>query len=291
MEISISGDPLIGAVKWNSGFNISWNRNKVLDLGESNKLEYRTTYGGYSLGNGFMQLRVGEPFGQMYGYGYAGTWKTAEATEAAAYGQLPGDAKFIDFNGDGKINSLDIMKIGNSIPDFIFGWNNRISYKDFELTFLIQGSKGNDIFNEARIRLEAPYEGTSVRLLDRWTPENQDTDVPAFTDAITRQNAGLASKVSLGNDAGRLQRYVEDGSYVRLKNITLGYSIPQYLMNKIGVKRVRAYVSGTNLITLTKYTGYDPEVSAYNGNDAQIGVDLSNYPTAKIITFGIDVTF
>jgi TonB-linked SusC/RagA family outer membrane protein len=291
MEISVSGDPLVGAVKWNSGFNISWNRNKVLDLGEVSKLEYRTTYGGYSLGNGFMQLRVGEPFGQMYGYGYAGTWKTSEAAAAAVYGKLPGDPKFIDFNSDGSINSSDIMKIGNSIPDFIFGWNNRISYKDFELTFLIQGSKGNDIFNEARIRLEATYEGTSVRLLDRWTPDNQDTDVPAFIDAVTRQNAGLANKVSLGNDGGRQQRYVEDGSYVRLKNITLGYSIPQYLINKIGVKKVRAYVSGTNLVTLTDYTGYDPEVSAYNGNDAQIGVDLSNYPTAKIITFGIDVTF
>jgi TonB-linked SusC/RagA family outer membrane protein len=291
MEISISGDPLVGALRWNSGFNISWNRNKVLDLGEVSKLEYRTTYGGYSLGNGFMQLRVGEPFGQMYGYGYAGTWKTSEAKLAEAFGQLPGDPHFIDFNGDGKINSLDIMKIGNSIPDFIFGWNNRLSYKNFELTFLIQGSKGNDIFNQARIRLEAPYEGTSVRLLDRWTPGNEDTDVPAFIDAVTRQNAGLASKVSLGNDAGRLQRYVEDGSYVRLKNITLGYSIPQSIINKIGAKNIRAYVSGTNLITITDYTGYDPEVSAYNNNDAQIGVDLSNYPTAKIITFGINVTF
>jgi hypothetical protein len=84
---------------------------------------------------------------------------------------------------------------------------------------------------------------------------------------------------------------VEDGSYVRLKNITLGYLLPQYLVNKIGVKKVKAYVSGTNLITITDYTGYDPEVSAYNGNDAQIGVDLSNYPTAKIITFGLNVTF
>jgi len=291
MEISIGGDPFVGAVKWNSGFNISWNRNKVLDLGEVSKLEFRTTYGGYSLKNGFMQLRVGEPFGQMYGFGYQGTWKTSEAEAAAAFGQLPGDPKYVDFNGDGKINANDIMPIGNAIPDFIFGWTNRVSYKNFELSFLVQGSKGNDIFNEARIRLENTFEGTSVRLLDRWTPDNQDTDVPAFTDQVTRQNAGLSSKVSLGSDGGRLQRYVEDGSYVRLKDITLGYSLPQYLINKIGAKKIRAYVSGTNLITLTNYTGYDPEVSAYNGNDAQIGVDLSNYPTAKIITFGINVTF
>lgn len=292
VEISISGDPVVGAVRWNSSFNISWNRNKVLDLGEVKELDFKTTYGGYSLKNGFMQLRVGEPFGQMYGYGYQGTWKTSESKEAAAFGQLPGDPKYTDFNGDGKINSADIMVIGNAIPDFIFGWSNRVSYRNFELTFLIQGSKGNDIFNQNRIRLENTSEGTSARLLDRWTPDNQDTDVPAFIDAVTRQNAGLSSKVSLGSgDGGRLQRYVEDGSYVRLKNITLGYSLPAYLINRIGVKKVRAYVSGTNLITLTNYTGYDPEVSAYNGNDAQIGVDLSNYPTAKIITFGINVTF
>ncbi len=291
VEISISGDPIVGKFRWNSGFNISWNKNKVLDLGEVSKLEFRTTYGGYSLKSGFMQLRVGEPFGQMYGYGYQGTWKTSEAAEAAAFGQLPGDPHYVDANGDGKINSSDVMIIGNSIPDFTFGWNNHFSYDSWDLTFLVQGSKGNDIFNQARIRLENPFEGTSVRLLDRWTPTNENTDVPGFIDAVTRQNAGLASKVSLGSDGGRLQRYVEDGSYVRLKNITLGYLVPSYLANKIGVKKVKAYVSGTNLLTITNYTGYDPEVSAYNGNDAQIGVDLSNYPTAKIITFGLNVTF
>ncbi len=291
LELSISGDPLAGEVKWNSGFNISWNRNKVLDLGEVSRLEFKTTYGGYNLKNGFMQLRVGEPFGQMYGYGYEGTWKTSEATQAAVFGQLPGDPKYTDFYPDGKIDSKDIMMIGNAIPDFIFGWTNRLSYKNFELTFLIQGSKGNDIFNQGRIRLESPYEGTSIRLLDRWTETNQDTDVPAFIDDITRQNAGLVNNVSLGSDGGRLQRYVEDGSYVRLKNVTLGYSLPASLIGRIGIEKIRAYVSGTNLITLTKYTGYDPEVSAYNSNDAMIGVDLSNYPTARTITFGIDITF
>jgi TonB-dependent starch-binding outer membrane protein SusC len=291
LELSISGDPLTGVVRWNSGFNISWNRNKVLDLGEVSRLEFRTTYGGYGLKAGFMQLRVGEPFGQMYGYGYEGTWNTSEAEAAAAFGQLPGDPKYTDINLDGKINTEDIMIMGNAIPDFIFGWSNRVSYNNFELTFMIQGSEGNDIFNQGRIRLESNYEGTSIRMLDRWTADNQDTDVPAFIDAVTRQNAGLANKVSLGSDGGRLQRYVEDGSYVRLKNVTLGYSLPSTLINRIGLTKIRAYVSGTNLITLTKYTGYDPEVSAYNSNDAQIGVDLSNYPTARTITFGIDVTF
>jgi TonB-linked SusC/RagA family outer membrane protein len=292
LELSLSGHPLIGIVKWNTGFNISWNRNKVLDLGESERLEFRTTYGGYSLRNGFMQLRVGEPFGQMYGYGYEGVWKETEATQAAAFGQLPGDPKYTDVDNDQKITTSDIKVIGNSIPDFVFGWNNNLSFKNFEISLLVQGSKGNDIFNQGRIRLERAGEGTSARLLDRWTPENQNTDVPAFIDEITRMNAGLTSTVRFGSgDNERLSRWVEDGSYVRLKNITIGYNIPSSLIQKWGLIHAKVYVSGTNLITLTNYTGYDPEVSAYNGNDAQIGVDLSNYPTAKTFTFGIDVSF
>ncbi|MEO9021513.1 MAG: TonB-dependent receptor [Ginsengibacter sp.] len=292
LELAISGDPLTGIVRWNSGFNISWNRNKVLNLGENDRINYRTTYGGYGLKNGFMQLRVGEPFGQIYGYGYEGTWKLDEAAEAAAFGQLPGDPKYTDFNKDGKINAKDIMKIGNTSPDFIFGWSNRVTYKSFELSFLVQGSQGNDIFNESRIRLEDPNEGTSTHLLDRWTPQNQNTDVPAFIDQVTRANAGLVGgKISFKGDNGQLSRWVEDGSYVRLKSIMLAYSIPASVYHKIGLQRARIYVSAMNMITFTKYTGYDPEVSSYNSNDAQIGVDLSNYPTAKIVTFGIDITF
>ena len=291
LELSISGDPLTGTVRWNSGLNISWNSNKVLNLGESERIDYRTTYGGYGLKNGFMQLRVGEPFGQIYGYGYEGTWKTVEAEEAAKFGQLPGDPKYTDFNNDGKINTNDIKNIGNTSPDYIFGWTNRLSYKNFELNFLVQGSQGNDIFNETRIRLEA-VDGTSTRLLDRWTPENQNTDVPAFIDQVTRANAGLiGGKISFNGDNGQLSRWVEDGSYVRLKNITLAYSIPASAYHKIGIQRARVYVSAMNMITFTNYTGYDPEVSSYNTNDAQMGVDLSTYPTSKVITFGIDINF
>jgi len=128
MEISISGDPLVGKLKWNSSFNISWNRNKVLDLGEASKLEYRTTYGGYSLKNGFMQLRVGEPFGQMYGYGYVGTWKTSEADAAAAYGQLPGDPHYVDFNGDGKADVVQVQNNGNGYVSFATGDSNNFAF-------------------------------------------------------------------------------------------------------------------------------------------------------------------
>lgn len=290
IEIEIGGDPLVGKVRWNTGLNITSNRNKVLNLGNIDRLGYRTTKGGYSVNEPFMYLIVGKSFGQIYGYGYEGTWKTSEAKEAAEYGQLPGDRKFTDANADGVINRQDLKVIGNAFPDFIFGWNNRVSYNGFELNFLIQGTKGNDIFNMGRIRMESPGEGTSTALLNRWTPENQNTDVPAFIEAKTREEAGLTSKIAIGGDQ-RISRWVEDGSYIRLKNITLSYNLPRSLIEKIRLSNVRAFITGTNLITVTKYSGYDPEVSSYNANDAQIGVDFSNYPQAKIVNVGLNLSF
>lgn len=289
-EFAISGDPLIGTVKWNTSFNVSTNKNKVLDLGDQEKIGYRTTKGGYSVNNPFMYLVEGQPFGQIYGYIYEGVWGTDKTNEAAAFGQLPGDPRFKDVNGDGKINSSDLTIIGNSFPDFIFGWNNRISYGDFDLNFLIQGSKGNDLFNMGRIRLENPSEGTSTRLLDRWTPENQDTDVPGFIEAKTREEAGLQSKVSISGDQ-RISRWVEDASYIRLKNITLGYNLPASISKRFKINNLRVFASATNLITITDYTGYDPETSAYNTNDAMIGVDFSNYPQSKFYNIGLNLSF
>jgi TonB-dependent starch-binding outer membrane protein SusC len=289
-EFTISGDPMVGLVRWNSSLNISTNKNKVLDLGGLDRIGYRTTKGGYSVNIPFMYLVEGEPLGQIYGYIYDGVWGTDKASEAAAFGQLPGDRKFRDVNNDGEINSDDLTIIGNSFPDYIFGWSNRFTYNNFDLTFLIQGSKGNDLFNMGRIRLENPGEGTSSRLLDRWTPENQDTDVPGFIEEKTREEAALESHVNISGDQ-RISRWVEDASYVRLKNIMLGYNLPRSLTSRFNIRNLRLFVSATNLITITDYTGYDPETSAYNGNDAQIGVDFSNYPQSKYYNIGINLSF
>ena len=148
-------DPLIGIVKWNTGFNISGNRNKVLNLGDIDRLGYRTTKVVIAVNTPFMYLVVGEPFGQMYGYGYEGTWKARVSPKKLLpmvnYREI---RNITDVNHDGAIDENDLKVIGNAFPDFIFGWTNRLSYKNFELTFLIQGSEGNDLFNEGRIRLE-----------------------------------------------------------------------------------------------------------------------------------------
>ena len=292
VEIALGGDPLVGNFRWNTGFNISFNKSKVLKLSDANKLPFRTTTGsGYGITNAapLMYLKAGEPFGQMTGRITDGTWSEAERDLAAQYGQLPGDIKYRDINNDGFINNKDLTIIGNALPKFIFGWNNRFSFKNVELTVLIQGVQGNDLFNIGRIRLERPGEGTSAKLLDRWTPENQDTDVPAFTPQSVRKSAGLTSKVTVGDT--RVSRWVEDASYTRIKNMTLAYNFPAALTSKLRMTKLRAYATGTNLVTWTKYSGYDPEISSFNSSDATLGIDFGSYPTSKTFTVGLDLTF
>lgn len=300
LEITVGGDPVAGAFKWNTSINISMNRSKVLSLVDSLPMGLKTgTGGGYQIynaaSNSLMYLQEGQPMGQMRGFIVEGTWAESEAADALKFGQLPGDQKYKDINGDGKITeAADVTLIGHSSPKFVFGWNNNFSYKDFSLSVLIQGCQGNDIFNATRIQIENPTKGTSTALNNRWTIDNQNTDIPAFTDQITRRDAllGIPSKISLGKSPNRLSRYVEDGSYARLKNITLGYNLPKVLVSKIGVSNLRAFFTATNLLTLTKYTGYDPEVSSFNvSTDAVRGIDLSNYPTVKTLTIGINLTF
>ena len=292
LEITLGGDPLIGSFKWNTGFNISINKNLVVDLGDDIKIPYQVGSSGENMSDALMWLHVGERFGTMYGWKDLGIWSTSEAAQAYEYGQLPGDIHYLDLNDDKVIDYNDITKIGKSQPKFIFGWSNRFSYRNFELSMLIQGSYGNDIFSMVRVLTEASNWGdaTMARMLNKWTPDNQNTDIPAFTDHRTRELTGAWQNKLIGVD-GRTSRYVEDGSYVRLKNITLSYNVKSIRLSDAGIKNLRVYVSGNNLITITDYMGFDPEVSSFNSNDAMGGVDSGNYPSAKVITFGIDLTF
>jgi TonB-linked SusC/RagA family outer membrane protein len=291
-ELALGGDPFIGNFSWNTGFNISFNRTTVLDLGPIDKMAFSAGGSGSGTNLPFMYLEVGQPLGNMMGWGYEGTWKENEAEQAAMYGQLPGDPHYTDLNEDGKINIDDQMVIGNSMPKFIFGWNNRVSYKGFDLMFQIQGKQGNDVFNIARIERENSGSGTSKALLNRWTPDNQDSDIPALIDGKTREEANLVSTISFPTSSGNTNsRWVEDGSYIRLKNITMGYNLPKFITNKMQLNNLRVYISATNLLTLTEYSGYDPEVSSYTNNDAQIGTDFNNYPQSKVFNLGLNVSF
>jgi TonB-linked SusC/RagA family outer membrane protein len=297
LEFMIGGDPLVGDLKWNTSFNISLNRNKVLDLGPGKtRLGYAASSGGYNLGGEFMFLEVGQPFGLMNGWKYLGMWRSDQDAEARSFGQLPGMPHYADISGkdgvpDGVIDTFDRTTIGNGYPKFTWGFTNLFTYKGMEMSFLIMGSHGNDLFNTMRIRRQSFWEGNDPALMNPWTESNQDSDIPALYDGKYVEDQLLVSKISMGGAGGVTSQWVEDASFVRLKTVTLAYSFEQRLLKSIGFTKARIYVSGTNLLTITDYTGYDPEVAAFANNDATIGVDLSVYPSAKSYTFGIDFTF
>ena len=287
LEITLGGDIFTGSFKWNTGFNISFNRNKVVSMGDDLKMPFST----YHMDDGLMYLVVGKPYGQMYGWKYLGTWKESERDDAAVFGQLPGDPRYADVNNDQAIDIDDLTEIGNASPKSTFGWSNQLSFSNFELSFLFQGSYGNDIFNHLRYYIDGAswHEGTGVALLDRWTIDNQDTDVPAFIDNATRESYNYTDKVS--DVDSRTSRWVEDASYLRLKNLTLAYTIPKSILTVANISKIRTYVSGTNLWTITKYKGFDPEVCSFTTYEALTGVDLGNFPSSKVFTFGIEILF
>ena len=299
LEISLGAKPVVGRdFNWNTNFNISFNKAKVLTLASDAALPIKTSTGaGYNIwANSYSLkfLQAGHSMGEMRGFVNQGTWGSDEAKEAKLFGQLPGDPKWKDVNADGKIDIKDGNEIiGNVLPKFIYGWSNNLSYKRFDLSFLIQGSYGNDVFNAVKIKTEGASVGTSRELNNGWTSANQNTAIPALIKASDRQAAQLGvNKILIKGGDSRSSRWVEDGSYVRLRNITLNYNLPATILSKMHIARLSAFVTGANLVTLTKYTGYDPEVSSFNvGNDSGAGIDLSNYPSSKSVVFGINLTF
>lgn len=279
-EFDLKVHPFNGKFQWTTDFNISINRNKVVKLSTGvNEIDLGGTMPNF--GSNTIVLAVGHPMGSYKGYIQDGTWGTAEAAQAATYGTIPGAPKLRDINHDGKIDTNDITFMGSAQPKFTWGWNNSFTYGGFNLSILLQGSYKNDVYNMSRVRSEntnGDADATSVRILDRWTPTHQNTNIPSFTGAVG-QNL-------------QTNRWMEDGTYLRFKNITLGYNLPKSLMNKAKIGSCRVYVSLVNFFTITKYTGFDPEATdVYNSADTYAGWDISTYPVSKSITYGINVTF
>ena len=277
IELNLQGNPIAGNFNWNTNLNFGINRNKVLALSEGvNEI----SLGGPGLPNfgNTIFLEVGQPLGVLKGYIQNGIWGTAEAAEATKFGTIPGAPKYIDQNLDGVIDSKDITRMGNTFPKFTYGWNNTFSFKNLDLNVFLQGSDGNKIYNLSRVRNErssSDADATSARILNRWTEQNQNTDVPSFKGS--NQYEQLQSS-----------RWMEDGSYLRIKNITLGYTFPKALLGRAKVSGLRLYATGFNLFTFTKYTGYDPEAST--GVDSRGGIDLATYPSQKSVTVGLNVS-
>lgn len=277
-EFAVNTVNLNGAFQWNTNFNISFNKNKILDLGAvTDDIPSGGASGHLQLGNSGI-LRVGQPIGVFYGLVTDGIFQNA--AEVAASGQKnarPGERRYKDMNGDGVVNSSDRVILGHAQPDYTFGFTNNFSYKGFDLSIFIQGVQGNSIFNLNKYEMESMtgVSNQSASVLDRWTPANPSNDMPRAS------SAGSPYQVT--------SHQVEDGSYIRLKNVQLGYNFSPALLKRVRLSSVKVYVSGQNLLTKTKYSGYDPEVSRFGQDNLSQGIDYGSYPSSKIFLAGINI--
>ncbi|SEW46411.1 TonB-linked outer membrane protein, SusC/RagA family [Chitinophaga sp. YR573] len=275
IELSISTKNIDGAFQWSTDFNFLSNRNKVLDIGGAPQIfagEVANIAQNVSSGI----IRVGEPLGSFYGYVTDGVYQSAAELAALtdASAKKVGDRKYKNLNNDTKIDDNDRTIIGRAQPNFLGGISNTFSYKGVDLTIFLQGVSGNKILNANRFELEY-LNGTTNQdrdMLDRWTPTHTNTDIPRA--ATTRP----ANRIST--------RQIEDGSYLRLKNVQLAYTL-----HFKSVQSVRVYVTAQNFVTWTKYSGYDPEVNRFGQDSRSQGFDYASYPAAKTLLFGLNVNF
>jgi TonB-linked SusC/RagA family outer membrane protein len=278
LEFSLNTVNLDGAFKWNTNFNISFNSNEILDLGAvTGDIPSGGASGHLQLVNSGI-LRKGEPIGVFYGLVTDGIFQNAAEVAASAQKTAkPGDRRYKDITGDGVINSADRVILGHAQPDYTYGFTNNFSFKGFDLSVFIQGVEGNSIFNLNRFELESltGIHNQSTSVLDRWTPTNPSNTIPRAN------SAGSPYQVT--------SRQVEDGSYLRLKNVQLGYNFSSRLLKKIKLSNAKIYVSGQNLFTKTDYSGYDPEVSRYAQDNLSQGTDYGSYPSSKMFLIGLNV--
>lgn len=282
---------------WNSSFNFSRYVNKLLQIEDGIVLTQEVNT------NGFQPVVVtntvvGQPIGLFYGYVAEGIFNDLDELNNAPiqFGKAVGtnvgdtylgDVKYRDVSGpdgvpDGVVNAFDRTLIGSPHPDFTFGFTNNFKYKNFDLSIFMQGSYGNEIMNLTRragTRNTSLFENQLVEALNYWTPTNTDTNVPRPINDDSNTNLLISS------------RYLEDGSYLRIQNLTLGYTLPQDILQKLKMSRLRIYGSAQNLYTFTKYTGYDPEIGAFNQSPLLAGIDNGRYPSPRTFSIGINVEF
>ncbi|RRB04685.1 TonB-dependent receptor [Larkinella rosea] len=276
-ELGINSTNLNGAFKWTTAFNIAANRNKVLNLGDQTEFASGDASGHLQLPNSGL-VRVGEQIGLFYGYQSSGIFQTqAEVDGSAQKTAKPGDRRYVDQNGDGAINASDRVILGYAQPKFYGGLTNTFSYKGVELSIFMQGTSGNSIFNINRFEQESltGVSNQSAETLNRWTPTNPSNTIP-------RANA-------VGNAYVLSSRQIEDGSYLRVKNINLSYTLPSSLVSKAKLYNVKVYVSAQNWITFTKYTGFDPEVNRFGQSTLSQGSDYGSYPGNKMMLVGLNI--
>lgn len=295
IELTLNTRNLVGALKWSTDINFSLNRNKILTLPSGTDILYGSAPG-HMVGMGQTQiLREGYPVGSFYGWIYDGVYQDGDKfVPGGGFETVAGGEKFRDLDGkkdangkltgepDGTLNSDDRTIIGNPHPKFTWGMNNDFSWKGLDLNVFFQASQGNDLLSYTLMELNllSGINNATTDALRRWSPSNTNTDVPKALTGRTR-------RVST--------RWVKDGSFVRLKNLSLGYNFPKPVLEKLRISKLRIYGSAQNILTFTKYQGYDPEVNySSDGNtdsNRNLGLDYGSYPNAKSYTIGLNLGF
>ncbi|WP_346854648.1 TonB-dependent receptor [uncultured Draconibacterium sp.] len=285
MDIELRYKDNIGDLDFEIAGTVTTVNNEITALAEG--VDYFDTDVNNRQSGAFNRNMVGHPMSAFYGYQVIGLFQNAADVSSSPTqdGAEPGFFKFQDTNGDGSITDDDRTWIGNPNPDFTYGLNIALNWKNFDLTAFIYGSYGNDIYNFNRFFLDfwPSFQGQKSKdlLYNSWTESNTGATTPK---ASNTSNFSTNTQTS--------SYYVEDGSYARLKNLTLGYTLPESLLSKVGIGSVRAYVQGVNLFTITNYSNLDPEIGVdADYGDSAYGVDTGNYPTVKQIIFGLNVSF
>jgi TonB-dependent starch-binding outer membrane protein SusC len=299
-----------GKFSWNTDVTFSRNRNKLLALDRPDRIYQRGLPDWYPGNfNTISRSTVGAPLGMFYGYVFDGIFTSREDIEKHAkqadagidrtQGTWIGDAKFKDLNADGVIDINDVTVIGNPNPDFNYGINNTFRYGALELSVFLNGSQGGDIFNYTKVQLEGMqniFTNQRKVVYDRaqFTYKNPNGDINDINNVVLANPGTNIPRPSATDENGNNRpssRYIEDGSYMRLQNVSLGYTLPRSLTGKAKVERLKLYVNAQNLALFTNYSGYDPEIGAFNQSALYQGVDSGRYPTPKMVTFGLDVDF
>ena len=281
VEVELGYRKKIGEFNFSANGNVSYLKNEVTFLGQGKTFITQGTAGFQSMGE-VTRTAVGQPYNSFYGFQTAGIFQTIEEINAYTNGAggliqpnaRPGDFRWTDTDGDGAITNDDKQYLGSPLPKYTFGLTINMDYKGFDFMAFAQGATGNKIFQGLR-RLDISTANYQTDALGRWTGPGTSEDYPRLTNNDTNGNFGNMSNF-----------YLEDGDYLRLKVVSLGYSLPNDLVSKIKLTKFRLYVTGENLFTLTKYTGYDPEIG---GN--VLGIDKGFYPQAKSFIVGVNVQF
>ncbi|HAD95819.1 MAG TPA: SusC/RagA family protein, partial [Cryomorphaceae bacterium] len=267
---------------WAVSGNLSVNKNKVLSLGSQGTEIIKTAGTGHS----YFITRIGEPIGSYYFLTQDGVFENQQELDEYPHfaNTQPGDFRFVDIDGNDTIDvDADRSIVGSYFPDFIYGMRAEISYAGFDLAINLQGTEGNEILNLLR-RYNANMEGNfnnTTEALNRWrSPEEPGNG-----------EVNRANRKATGNNGRTSTWHLEDGSYIRIQNIALGYTLPEKWTKRVLVDRLRFYISVQNLYTWTDYSGYNPEVDLYNSDALTPGVDYGVYPLARTYSLGLNATF